>query len=103
MEVMEPMDHAEARQQMLAEKYLLNELPPEVRDAFEEHFFDCPECAFDIRAGAAFVNEAKAQLPELTAASSAQNSGAGTAFADKKRNGRFSLMGWWKPLFASPA
>jgi Putative zinc-finger len=101
MEVMEPMDHAEAREQMLAEKYLLNELPPEIRDAFEEHFFDCPECAFDIRAGAAFVNEAKAQLPALTASSS-QGSGVGAGFADKKRNGRFSLSGWLKPLFASP-
>jgi len=102
MEVMESMDHAEAREQMLAEKYLLNELPPEIRDAFEEHFFDCPECAFDIRAGAAFMDEAKAQLPALTAASSPQGSGAGTGLPDKKRNGRFSLSAWWKPLFASP-
>jgi anti-sigma factor RsiW len=102
MKVMGPIDHGEARQEMLAEKYLLNELPPEVRDAFEEHFFDCPECAFDIRAGAAFVNEAKAQLPELTAASSPQGSGVRTGFADKRRKERFYLLGWWKPLFASP-
>jgi|HubBroStandDraft_5_1064220.scaffolds.fasta_scaffold66502_1 hypothetical protein len=97
---METMDHSEALQEMLAEKYLLNELPPDVRDAFEEHFFDCQECAFDIRAGAAFVDEAKVQLPGLTAASSPQGSGAG--LTDKKRNGRFSLSTWWKPLFASP-
>jgi hypothetical protein len=38
-----------------------------MRDAFEEHLFDCPECAFDIRAGVAFVDEATVQLPELTA------------------------------------
>jgi hypothetical protein len=96
------MDHGEARQQMLAEKYLLNELPPETRDAFEEHFFDCPECAFDLRAGSAFVNEAKVQLPGLMA-SSPQGSGFASGVPDKKRNGRFSLSGWWKPLFASPA
>jgi hypothetical protein len=96
------MDHSEARQQMLAEKYLLNELPPEARDAFEEHFFDCPECAFDLRAGEAFVNEARIQLPELTATSSSPE-GFGSGLPDKKRNGRFSLSGWWKPLFASPA
>jgi hypothetical protein len=97
---METMDHSEARQEMLAEKYLLNELPPDVRDEFEEHFFDCQECAFDIRAGAAFVDEAKVQLPALTAVSSPQGSGAG--LTDKRRHGRFSLSAWWKPLFASP-
>ena len=99
---METMDHSEARQEMLAEKYLLNELPPDVRDEFEEHFFDCQECAFDIRAGAAFVDEAKVQLPALTATSSPQGAGTGTGLTDKKRNGRFSLSAWWKPLFASP-
>ena len=55
----EAMEHIEAVQQMAAERYLLDELPPELRDAFEEHLFDCPECAFDLRAGAAFVDEAK--------------------------------------------
>lgn len=102
MKAMESIDHGQARQEMLAEKYLLNELPPDVREAFEEHFFDCQECAFDIRAGAAFVDEAKIQLPGLTAGSLPHGSGAGTGLRDGKRNGRFSLLGWWKPLFASP-
>jgi Putative zinc-finger len=94
------MDHSEARQQMLAEKYLLNELPSEARDAFEEHFFDCPECAFDLRAGEAFVKEAKIQLPGLTVP---PPQGFGSGVTDPKRNGRFSLSAWLKPLFASPA
>src|SRR5580698_2035327 len=102
MKAMESIDHGQARQEMLAEKYLLNELPPDVREAFEEHFFDCLECAFDIRAGAAFVDEAKIQLPGLTAGSLPHGSGAGTGLRDGKQNGRFSLLGWWKPLFASP-
>ena len=59
------MDHNEAVQQMAAERYILDELTPELRDAFEEHFFDCPECAFDLRAEAAFLSAAKAQHPEL--------------------------------------
>ena len=75
----------------------------DVRDAFEEHFFDCPECAFDIRAGAAFVDEAKMQLPGLTAGSLPHGLGSlEPALTDKRQNGRFSLSGWWKPLFASP-
>lgn len=60
------MEHSEALKEMTAERYLLDELTPEVREEFEQHMFDCQECAFDIRAGAAFVDEAKTQLPELT-------------------------------------
>ena len=63
----ESMDHSEAVQKMAAERYLLDELTPDEREAFEEHFFDCPECALDLRVGAAFVDEAKVQLPELVA------------------------------------
>ncbi|HEX4320488.1 MAG TPA: zf-HC2 domain-containing protein [Acidobacteriaceae bacterium] len=99
------MDHSEAVEQMLAEKYLLNELPPEMRDAFEEHMFDCPECAFDMRAGAAFVDEAKLQLPGLTMQAAGAPGAASSAPAElravspmKKR----SLFSWWRPMFASP-
>ena len=49
------MDHSESIRLMAAEKYLLGELAPELREQFEEHFFDCQECALDVRAGAALV------------------------------------------------
>jgi hypothetical protein len=95
---MAPMNHSEALQQMAAERYLLNELPPDLRDAFEEHFFDCPECAFDVRAGAAFVDEAKVQLPDLTASPEpAPLQGSGLPV--RKR----SWFWWLRPLFATPA
>lgn len=60
------MNHAEAIEKMATEKYLLGELSPELRDSFEEHFFECPECAMDVRAAALFIEEAKEHLPELT-------------------------------------
>lgn len=44
------MDHTAVVRQKMTERYLLDELDAEVRDEFEEHFFDCPECALDIRA-----------------------------------------------------
>jgi hypothetical protein len=63
---METMDHNEAVQQMATERYLLDDLSPDLREAFEQHLFDCQECTLDLRLGAAFVDEAKIQLPELT-------------------------------------
>jgi len=58
------MDHEVVVRQKMTERYLLDELDPEVRDEFEEHYFDCPKCAVDVRAGAAFVDQAKAILGE---------------------------------------
>ena len=60
------MDHSEAVELMATERYLLGELPAEQREAFEAHFFECYECALDVRAEAAFLKEAKAQLPQMT-------------------------------------
>jgi hypothetical protein len=56
------VNHFEATQSMSVEKYLLGEMPPPERDAFEEHFFGCPECAADLRATAAFLSAAKQEL-----------------------------------------
>jgi anti-sigma factor RsiW len=63
------MDHTESIRLMAAEKYLLGELTPESREKFEEHFFDCQECALDVRAGAALVEHSKVVLSEPVAVS----------------------------------
>ena len=56
------MDHHQATQLTAVEKYLLDELTPEVRDEFEEHFFDCQDCATDLRATASFMDAAKTEF-----------------------------------------
>ena len=56
------MDHYQATELTAVEKYLLDELTPEERDQFEEHFFDCQECAIDLRSTAAFMAAAKKEL-----------------------------------------
>ena len=56
------MDHQQAEQLTAVEKYLLDELAPEERDEFEEHFFDCQECATDLRATAGFMAAAKKEF-----------------------------------------
>jgi hypothetical protein len=56
------MDHNQATQLAAVEKYLLEELTPELREEFEAHFFDCQECALDLRATDAFVLAAKQEF-----------------------------------------
>jgi len=62
------MDHNEAVQQNATERYLLQELDPDQRDQFEEHLFDCQDCALDVRAGAMFVEQSKVVLGEAPVA-----------------------------------
>jgi hypothetical protein len=83
---------------MAAERYLLNELTPDAREAFEAHLFDCPECALDLRAGAAFVEEAKTQLPEIASASPAPI----PSRSSEPKVKREWWMGWFQPAFAAP-
>ena len=58
------MDHDEAVRHKATEKYLLDELDPELKDQFEEHLFDCQDCALDVRAAAMFVEQSKVILTE---------------------------------------
>lgn len=62
------MDHSDAVRLKATERYLLNELDPEQLDQFEEHLFDCPECALDVRAAAMLVEQSKAILSERSSA-----------------------------------
>jgi hypothetical protein len=52
--------HQEALETLASERYLLNEMSDTDRDAFEEHFFDCQDCADDLRTGAAMLQGARA-------------------------------------------
>ncbi len=56
------MDHNEALRRHAVEKYVLGELPPSLRDEFEEHLFECQECAQDVKAAAEFVDNVRAVL-----------------------------------------
>jgi len=56
------MEHNEAQETGAVERYLLGELDPAAREAFEEHFFGCGECADDVREGTMFLDNAKGLL-----------------------------------------
>jgi hypothetical protein len=88
------MDHTDATCSMASEKYLLHELSGAELEEFEEHLFQCHECAMDIRAGSVFLERGKVEL-------------AGSSFAVRKRvpesQDAFGWFRWWRPAFAIPA
>jgi hypothetical protein len=85
------MDHSDALRLKATERYLLNELEPDQLDQFEEHLFDCPECAIDIRAGAMFLEQAKNQLAPATDS------------VPLRKPIRSPWSSWLRPAFAIPA
>ncbi len=93
------MDHEVVVREKLTERYLLEELDPQLRDEFEEHFFDCPECAFDVRAGTAFVQHSKAALKERTAAEPEEEPAYEGSVLKPANRGWFA---WLRPAFAVP-
>jgi hypothetical protein len=86
------MDHTEAVRLQAAIKYVLGEFPEQLRDEYEEHYFDCAACAVDVKAAAAFTDSIRAMLGEL----------------DRKESqvvvpARAGWFAWFRPAFALPA
>jgi hypothetical protein len=59
------MDHNEATRSQACEKYLLGELPADLRDAFEEHYFSCAECAVQLQTVTEFLAASRDILSEV--------------------------------------
>ncbi|HEX6084598.1 MAG TPA: zf-HC2 domain-containing protein [Thermoanaerobaculia bacterium] len=45
------MEHTQALEMHAPDRYVLGQLSAAEADAFEEHYFDCPACADDVRLG----------------------------------------------------
>ncbi|HEY3838606.1 MAG TPA: anti-sigma factor [Bryobacteraceae bacterium] len=58
------MDHETSLKTLAPEKYLLGELSPAEREEFEQHFFECPECADEVRLGFDFAESARIVFQE---------------------------------------
>lgn len=86
------MDHNEAVRLHAAEKYLLGEFNPAQRDEYEEHYFDCPECAEELKVTVAFVESAKQVAREIVRAADSKG------FMPPPRG----WFAWLKPAFAIP-
>jgi putative zinc finger protein len=86
------MDHSDAVRLKATERYLLNELDPEQLDQFEEHLFDCPDCALDVRAAAMLVEQSKNVFSRS----------AGLVPVEKPAHGGETWLSWLRPTFAVP-
>jgi len=87
------MDHNEAVRLQAAEKYVLGEFPQNLRDEYEEHFFDCAECALDLKAAAAFVDVSREVLR-------ADQEKSAEKIAAPAQGG---WLNWFRPIIAVPA
>ena len=86
------MNHDEAVASSAADRYLLGELSPDERDRFEQHYFECSECAADVQTGAMFIDNARENFRREKAAAAAE-----------ARRTRGSWFAWLTPTFAGPA
>jgi hypothetical protein len=93
------MDHEEAVRQKATEKYILDELDLGLRDQFEEHLFDCQDCAMDVRTAAMFVEQTKIALAETPTTTAVRTAADVQGFTSRPAQGWFS---WLRPAFAVP-
>jgi hypothetical protein len=84
------MDHNEAIEIQAAVKYVLGELSSPQRDEYEEHYFDCAECATDLKVLATFADTTREVLYANRFAASATSPIAG-------------WRRWFQPVVAIPA
>ncbi len=93
------MNHAEAVSTGAVERYVLDQLSASESEAFERHFFDCPECTRDLRAAAAFEENARAVFLEERA--------KGKPAGEERRDPTVtkpSRWAWlWRPWSLAPA
>jgi len=102
------MEHQRAVQNLAVESYLLGDMSPRERDAFEEHYFECSLCGEDVRAAAKFMEDARKILGEDAGADDRLKTGRPLSGSSRTANipggGRTpGWLVWLKPQFAAPA
>jgi hypothetical protein len=86
------MTHQQALAGLASERYLLDEMTEVERFEFEEHYFDCAECADDVRLGDMIRQEARRAGPAMAA--NPQEARPAVVLTSPK---------WWRrPMTAAP-
>lgn len=89
------MTHQEIDEKGIIERYVLHQLAPDERRAFQEHYFSCDECFEETQMQARFIGSVR----------HASKAGILTASPTESLRPRGSSlwMGWLKPVFALTA
>jgi hypothetical protein len=86
------MTHQQALDGLASERYLLDEMTEVERFEFEAHYFDCAECAEDVRLGEMMRQEARRTGPAMAAGTTAGRPAVVLTSAK-----------WWRrPMIAAP-
>jgi hypothetical protein len=88
------MDHDLAVKSQACEKYLLGELSPDLRDAYEEHYFSCAECATQLRIAAELIGAGQ----QVFAQTPAPAVSAGAHIVQESGG----WLRWFRPAIALP-
>src|SRR5690242_2089456 len=90
---MKLMDHREALRLQAAEKYVLGELSPQLRDEYEEHYLECQECGEELKTTVAFVDSARGVLQDEVAVRTE---------AEIAQPRKAAWLAWLRPAVAVP-
>ena len=88
------MDHAQATKLKATEKYFLGEFSPEQREAYEDHYFSCAECAVDVKSTAALMDNAREFF---------RNQPAANQVPSREHTPSSGWFGWMRPSYAMAA
>jgi Putative zinc-finger len=88
------MDHADALKQKATERYFLGEMSRAEREAFEDHYFGCSDCATDIKSTAALMDNAREIFRTEFAAQAA---------CAQQRSAGAGWFAWMRPAYAMAA
>ena len=91
------MDHNTAIRLEAAELYVAGRLPDAERDQFEEHFFECAECAEEVRWEQVFAANMRAAFREESLRTPAR------AAAPARNTESWFSFAWFRPAFAASA
>jgi len=80
------MKHEFAIATHAVDRYLMGDMAAEERDAFEDHYFSCEDCAEELRVTARFIANAKSVWQE-----------------DSQKPARLSWLDWLRAKWLSPA
>jgi hypothetical protein len=92
------MEHAEAIEKRMAEQYALGELLDTDRDAFEQHFFDCPDCATDVRDAVTMMDSGRAVMREPKVVISSRRTSWWAAMATAASLAGFAMVGYQRAV-----